>query len=55
MQHSLIPPTANLDSPDPAFDLNLVTKTAAHERVGAALSTSVGFGGHNVVLAFRAP
>ncbi|GAB2701282.1 beta-ketoacyl-[acyl-carrier-protein] synthase family protein [Kitasatospora kifunensis] len=55
LQHSLIPPTANLDTPDPAFDLNLVTKTAAHERVSAALSTSVGFGGHNVVLAFRAP
>ncbi|MDH6122335.1 3-oxoacyl-(acyl-carrier-protein) synthase [Kitasatospora sp. GAS204A] len=53
VQHSLIPPTANLDTPDPAFDLNLVTKTATHERVSAALSTSVGFGGHNVVLAFR--
>ncbi|WP_344640747.1 beta-ketoacyl-[acyl-carrier-protein] synthase family protein [Kitasatospora cystarginea] len=44
LQHSLIPPTANLESPDPAFDLNLVTKAAANERINAALSTSVGFG-----------
>lgn len=55
MQHSLIPPTANLDSPDPAFDLNLVTKTATRQRIDAALSNSFGFGGHNVVLAFRTP
>lgn len=55
LQHSLIPPTANLDSPDPAFDLNFVTKAATSRRVDAALSNSFGFGGHNVVLAFRAP
>ncbi|MFJ6798899.1 beta-ketoacyl-[acyl-carrier-protein] synthase family protein [Streptomyces sp. NPDC091268] len=55
IQHSLIPPTANLENPDPGIDLNLVTKTAAEQRVAAALSNSFGFGGHNVVLAFRTP
>ncbi|MGW2587512.1 beta-ketoacyl-[acyl-carrier-protein] synthase family protein [Streptomyces virginiae] len=55
LQHSLIPPTANLDCPDPAFDMNLIVKAAAHEHVNAALSNSVGFGGHNVALAFRTP
>ncbi|MFI5617894.1 beta-ketoacyl-[acyl-carrier-protein] synthase family protein [Streptomyces sp. NPDC051567] len=53
LQHSLIPPTANLDRPDPAFDLDFVTGSAAHRRVEAVLSNSFGFGGHNVVLAFR--
>ncbi|MCL7428970.1 beta-ketoacyl-[acyl-carrier-protein] synthase family protein [Streptomyces sp. YS415] len=54
IEHSTIPPTANLDSPDPAVDLNFVTKTALHQPVRAALSNSFGFGGYNVVLAFRA-
>ncbi|MFD9409378.1 beta-ketoacyl-[acyl-carrier-protein] synthase family protein [Streptomyces sp. NPDC059989] len=54
IQHSLIPPTANLTTPDPDIDLNLVTKTAVRQHVAAALSNSFGFGGHNVVLAFRA-
>ncbi|WP_327255839.1 beta-ketoacyl-[acyl-carrier-protein] synthase family protein [Streptomyces sp. NBC_01244] len=55
LQHGVVPATANLDDPDPAFDLNFVTKTPAHQRVSTALSNSFGFGGHNVVLAFRAP
>ncbi|MEV7524366.1 beta-ketoacyl-[acyl-carrier-protein] synthase family protein [Streptomyces sp. NPDC091371] len=55
IQHSLIPPTANLENPDPGVDLNLVIRTAAEQRVTAALSNSFGFGGHNVVLAFHTP
>ncbi|MEU9194566.1 beta-ketoacyl-[acyl-carrier-protein] synthase family protein [Streptomyces hundungensis] len=55
LEHDLIPPTVNLDSPDPGFDLNFVTKAAAGQRIDAALSNSFGFGGHNVVLAFRTP
>lgn len=54
VQHSVVPPTANLDSPDATFDLNFVTTTAANQRIDVALSHSFGFGGHNVVLAFRA-
>ncbi|MEU9097332.1 beta-ketoacyl-[acyl-carrier-protein] synthase family protein [Streptomyces sp. NPDC048361] len=55
IQHSLIPPTANLENPDLGIDLNLVTKAAVEQRVAAALSNSFGFGGHNVVLAFHTP
>ncbi|MFG2664531.1 beta-ketoacyl-[acyl-carrier-protein] synthase family protein [Streptomyces sp. NPDC048387] len=55
VQHSLVPPTANLESPDFGCDLNFVTKAAESRRIDAALSNSFGFGGHNVVLAFRAP
>ncbi|MEU2119565.1 beta-ketoacyl-[acyl-carrier-protein] synthase family protein [Streptomyces sp. NPDC016459] len=55
VQHSIVPPTANLDSPDPALDLNLVGKTVRQQPIGVALSNSFGFGGHNVVLAFCRP
>ncbi|MCT9091623.1 beta-ketoacyl-[acyl-carrier-protein] synthase family protein [Streptomyces sp. ASQP_92] len=55
IQKSLIPPTANLENPDLGCELNLVSKAAAEHRVDVALSNSFGFGGHNVVLAFRAP
>lgn len=54
IKHAVIPPTAHLDQPDPAFALDLVAKVprpAGHLRV--ALSNSFAFGGCNVVLAFR--
>ncbi|MEV7441306.1 beta-ketoacyl-[acyl-carrier-protein] synthase family protein [Streptomyces sp. NPDC091204] len=54
VQNSLIPPTANLERPDPACELNFVTRTAVSSRIDAAVTHSFGFGGHNVVLAFRA-
>ncbi|MFD9435761.1 beta-ketoacyl-[acyl-carrier-protein] synthase family protein [Streptomyces sp. NPDC060002] len=54
IQQATVPPTANLQDPTPGIDLNLVTKSAAHQPVRAALSNSFGFGGHNVVLAFCA-
>ncbi|MEU9162243.1 beta-ketoacyl-[acyl-carrier-protein] synthase family protein [Streptomyces sp. NPDC048424] len=53
MGQSTVPPTANLQEPAPGIDLNLVSKTASRQPVRAALSNSFGFGGHNVVLAFR--
>ncbi|MER6199143.1 beta-ketoacyl-[acyl-carrier-protein] synthase family protein [Streptomyces sp. NPDC001586] len=53
IQQSTVPPTANLESPGPGGELNLVSKTASRLPVRAALSNSFGFGGHNVVLAFR--
>jgi 3-oxoacyl-[acyl-carrier-protein] synthase II len=55
IQQGTIPPTANLDCPDSAIDLDLVAKTARQQDVRVALSNSFGFGGHNVVLAFSAP
>ena len=48
-----IPPTINLDCPDPACDLDYVPKIGRSQPVKVALSNSFGFGGHNVVLAFK--
>ncbi len=48
-----IPPTINLDYPDPACDLDYVPKLRRTQRVEVALSNSFGFGGHNVVLTFK--
>lgn len=53
---SVVPPTANLDVPDPACDLNYVPNVALATPVRAALSNSFAFGGLNAVLAVkRAP
>jgi 3-oxoacyl-[acyl-carrier-protein] synthase II len=43
-----IPPTINLDNPDPACDLDYVPHHARDQKVDAALSNAFGFGGHNV-------
>ena len=49
-----VPPTINLDDPDPDCDLDFIPKTARRLRVRAALSSSMGFGGNNACLAFAA-
>ncbi|PKL76454.1 MAG: beta-ketoacyl-[acyl-carrier-protein] synthase II, partial [Candidatus Melainabacteria bacterium HGW-Melainabacteria-1] len=46
-------PTRNLIQPDPACDLNYVPGTSRKLAFEAALSNSMGFGGHNAVLAFK--
>jgi 3-oxoacyl-[acyl-carrier-protein] synthase II len=48
-----IPPTINYATPDPECDLNYTPNTMVEREVGAALSNSFGFGGHNVSLAVR--
>ena len=48
------PPTINLENPDPDCDLDYTPNTARQTRVRTALKPSLGFGGHNVCLAFKA-
>jgi 3-oxoacyl-[acyl-carrier-protein] synthase II len=48
-----IPPTINLENPDPACDLDYVPNQSRSQPVQVALSNSFGFGGHNVTLAFK--
>jgi 3-oxoacyl-[acyl-carrier-protein] synthase II len=47
-----VPPTINLDHPDPACDLDYVPREARRVPVRLALSNAMGFGGNNAVLAF---
>ncbi|MDI9893745.1 KasA/KasB family beta-ketoacyl-ACP synthase [Rhodococcus sp. IEGM 1381] len=51
IRESEVPPTLNLDNQDPAIDLDVVG-SRRRQKVDYALSTSIGFGGHNVALAF---
>lgn len=49
----IIPPTMNLETPDPECDLDYVPNQARKQEVNAVLSSSLGFGGHNVSLVFK--
>jgi len=49
-----LPPTINLDQPDPACDLDYIPNTPREAAVRAFLSNSFGFGGMNAVMAVRA-
>ncbi|MBU7599270.1 beta-ketoacyl-[acyl-carrier-protein] synthase family protein [Streptomyces sp. P38-E01] len=55
LHHRLAPPTLNLDQVDPEVDADIVRGEARALPSGsiAAINNSFGFGGHNVVLAFR--
>jgi 3-oxoacyl-[acyl-carrier-protein] synthase II len=55
LRRGLLPPTHNLDDPDPACDLDHIEKTPRTATVGCVLSNSFGFGGHNVSVAFGRP
>jgi 3-oxoacyl-[acyl-carrier-protein] synthase II len=53
LKESVLPPTINLDTPDPECDLDYVPREARQAPVEFALNNSFGFGGHNVCLALR--
>jgi 3-oxoacyl-[acyl-carrier-protein] synthase II len=53
VQRNLMPPTINLDEPDPDCDLDYVPHKARDRKVQYAMSNSFGFGGHNASLLFR--
>lgn len=50
LQRQLVPPTANLDAPDPAIPVEVVSKEARRASFDCAVKTSLGFGGHNAAL-----
>lgn len=52
LETGILPPTINLTSPDPVCDLNYLPCTALKTEVTTAISTSLGFGGHNACIAF---
>ncbi len=53
MRDSVIPPTINLDNPDPECDLDYTPNVAKEKKVRVALNNSFGFGGHNATLVLR--
>ncbi len=52
LEYNLVPPTINYQEPDPECDLNITPNTAVETELKLALSTSLGFGGHNACVAF---
>ncbi|BFT71905.1 beta-ketoacyl-ACP synthase II [Paenibacillus sp. P36] len=53
LQDGIIPPTINLENPDPECDLDYVPLVARKAELNYGLSSSFGFGGHNAVLVFK--
>ncbi len=54
MRDGIVPPTINLDNPDPECDLDYVPHKAREKKVKVALSNSFGFGGHNSSVLIKA-
>ncbi|MEA4822960.1 MAG: beta-ketoacyl-ACP synthase II [Clostridiaceae bacterium] len=52
LRDGVVPPTIHLDVPDPACDLHYTPNVALRTPLDAALSVSLGFGGHNACVAF---
>lgn len=52
MRDNFVPPTVNLDTPDPECDLNYTPNVGVKREINTVMSNSFGFGGHNAVLIF---
>lgn len=53
LRDQIIPPTINLDDPDPECDLDFVPHTARQSKLEVVMSNSFGFGGTNATLIFK--
>ena len=53
LRNGVIPPTINLDAPDPECDLDYTPNKAVKSDITIGISDSLGFGGHNACVAFR--
>ncbi len=53
LKHNIVPPTINLQNPDPECDLDYVPNTAREMQVNAIVNNSFGFGGHNSTIAAK--
>jgi 3-oxoacyl-[acyl-carrier-protein] synthase II len=47
VHHDIVPPTINLENPDPACDLDYTPNQPKQKRLSIAMNNSFGFGGHN--------
>lgn len=54
IRDGVLPPTINYTTPDPACDLDYVPNEARPAKIRACLNNSLGFGGHNATLCFKA-
>jgi 3-oxoacyl-[acyl-carrier-protein] synthase II len=55
LTHGIVPPTANLETPDPEVRFDCVPRVPREALLDCAISNSFGFGGQNVTLLFRRP
>ncbi|WP_080875970.1 beta-ketoacyl-ACP synthase II [Oceanobacillus timonensis] len=53
LKEGIVPPTINLENPDPLCDLDYVPSIARQMKINTALSNSFGFGGHNATIALN--
>jgi 3-oxoacyl-[acyl-carrier-protein] synthase II len=54
IKNGLIPPTINLENPDPECDLDCVPNVAREAKLTCVMSNSFGFGGHNATILLKA-